>query len=279
MSAQTSLELRSVSEFTLSEIIALLNRGFANYLVKVTFSEAILLQMIRQDSVDLVSSRVVVRADKAVGVALIARRGWSSRLAAMAVVPEAQGRGIGQWLMGQLLTEAQKRGDRAMVLEVIEQNTAAVRLYQGSGFRLQRRLLSYTTAELPGEPAEGLTETDIREVARWVTAYGLPDLPWQMSGETLAQKGPPHKAYRLGSAWAAISNPQRPQIALFAVIVPPEARLRGEASRLLRALAAQYPGKSWGILGLCPEELAPFLEKLGFKQEPLTQFQMIKELK
>jgi len=273
-----SLELKPALNFTLTDIVALLNQGFAHYLVQVTFTEAILLQMIRQDSVDLASSRVVVGDGEAVGVALIARRGWSSRLAAMAVVPEAQGQGIGQWLLGQLLMEAQKRGERAMVLEVIEQNTAAVRLYQGSGFRVQRRLLSYTASGMQGEMAGEVEEIDLRDVARWVTAYGLPDLPWQISGETLAQKGPPHKACRLGPAYAAISNPERPQIALFAVIVSPEARRQGHASRLLRALAAQYPRKSWGILGLCPEELAPFLETLGFHQETLTQFQMIKEL-
>ncbi len=47
----------------------------------------------------------------------------------MAIAPGARGQGIGLWCMDRLVDEARARGERSMVLEVIEQNDPAVRLY------------------------------------------------------------------------------------------------------------------------------------------------------
>ena len=104
---------------------------------------ATLVQATRVDSVDLASSCIFVRDGTAIGGALIARRGWTSRLAGMAVVPEARRSGVGRAVMHHLLGEAKARKDRRMVLEVIEQNTAAVNLYRAVGFRQIRRLIGF----------------------------------------------------------------------------------------------------------------------------------------
>ena len=176
---------------------------------------------------------------EAVGVALVARRGWTCRLAALAIVPEARRRGVGRWTMDRLIEEAGLRGERQMVLEVIEQNEPAVGLYRGGGFRVLRRLVGYkaihsgSAGPVPAH-ATDVREVDVREAARLVTAYGLPDLPWQVSGESLALTGPPNRAYRLGEAYTVISNPAGPQIAIRSILVKPEARGQGLAARLLR---------------------------------------------
>jgi GNAT superfamily N-acetyltransferase len=113
-------------------------------------------------------------------------------------------------------------------------------------------------------------------VARLLTYYAAPDLPWQLSGETLAQGGWPSRGYRLGAAYGAISDPAQPQIALKALVVPPELRRQGLATNLLRALIAEYPGKSWVAPPLWPEEsVSGLFEKLGFSREALTQLQMV----
>jgi ribosomal protein S18 acetylase RimI-like enzyme len=94
--------------------------------------------------VDLELSRVILHAARPVGVALLARRGWTSRLAAMSILPDARGRGIGAVCVRQLLDEAKTRGDQSMTLEVIEQNEPAVRLYEKCGFAKMRRLLGFS---------------------------------------------------------------------------------------------------------------------------------------
>ena len=52
----------------------------------------------------------------------------------LAVAPAAQGRGIGARLLGELLTEAGRRGCTSVMLEVRADNAAAVALYERFGF-------------------------------------------------------------------------------------------------------------------------------------------------
>ena len=275
-----SFELGPVIDYGLSETTALLNRGFADYFVKIEFSVASLLHMVRYDGIDMTSSRVVLQDGEAVGVALIARRGWTSRLAGMAIVPEGRGKGVGKWLMEQLIAEAKERSERTMVLEVIEQNTAGVRLYQGSGFRVLRQLVGYAASEIEidGGIEKELNEIDTRQAASMVTMYGLPDLPWQISGESVAQTGPPSRAYQMGSAHIAISDPKRSHVAIRTIVVEPESRRQGQATRLLRAVMAKYPGKRWIVSALCPAEIGIVFEKVGFEKGDLSQLQMALEL-
>jgi len=273
-----SLELVRLSDYGFAEAAELLNLGFADYFVRIELDKAALLHMVWHDGIDASSSRVVLRDGGAVGIALIARRGWSSRLGGMAVVPEARGRGVGKWLMAQLIAEAKARGERTMVLEVIEQNLPAIRLYQGCGFRTQRRLVSYTLLQAEDAPEAELEEVDPRELGRLVTVYGLPDLPWQVSGESLAQIGPPSRAYKLGGAYVAISDPSRPRVAVRGLVVEPGARHQGQAARLLRAVMAKHPGREWMVPALCPEEIGGLFEKLGFEMGELAQLQMVLEM-
>jgi len=272
-----SLKLESMLDCDLAEAAGVLNRGFADYWVRIEFSVAGLLLMVAQDGISISDSRVAMRSNEKVAVALVARRGWSSRLAGMAVVPEARATGVGSWLTAQLLAESKERGERRMELEVIEDNAPGVRLYRKSGFRTLRRLLSFALSDVnEGSKAE-LEEVDIREVARIVTTYGLPDLPWQVSGESLAQLGPPGRAYKSGAAYAAVSDPAGPSVAIRSIVVEPQGRRQGHAARLLRALIAEHPGKEWSVPALCPEEMGGLFERVGFARGPLTQLHMVRE--
>ena len=85
-----------------------------------------------------------------------------------------------------------------MVLEVIENNLPAVRLYEACGFKTERRLVGYEAMFDPFGGEAKLEEVDIGQVSRLVGIFGLDDLPWQISAESLAQYSPPNRAYRLG---------------------------------------------------------------------------------
>jgi GNAT superfamily N-acetyltransferase len=271
------LNLEPILDYGLPGAVALLNRAFADYVVHIAFDQARLLQMMIHDGVDVEGSQVILHDEQAVGAALIARRGWTSRLAAMALVPEARGQGVGRWAMEQLIDQARARGDRQMVLEVIESNEPAVHLYRRSGFRLLRRLVGYGAVSPNGTDAEDVAvdEVDVREVARLVTAHGLPNLPWQVSGESLALMGPPNRAYRLDDAYAVLSSPAAPQIVVRSVLVVPEGRGQGAAVRLLRALMDKHPDTRWVVPVLCPEEMGGLFERIGFERSELSQLQMM----
>jgi GNAT superfamily N-acetyltransferase len=268
-------ECCSVLDLGLDETVELLNRGFSDYIVPVQFDLAGWLHMVVGDGIDLGSSWVLVRDGMPIGCALIAQRGWSSRLAAMAVVPEARGQGVGRALMDRVIEDARSRRQRRLVLEVIESNDVAVHLYKGCGFRVVRRLLSYSlNAGQAGEAAD-LEDVDPREVARMVTVHGLPDMPWQISGESLAHLGPPSRGVRLDQAYALISDPEREQIGIRALVVERGAPEREQAVKLLQGLIARYPGKAWRVPALLPEELGGHFEAVGFVRGELAQLQLL----
>src|SRR5688572_20524110 len=138
-----NLEFPSMADYGLERAAEVLTRGFEDYFVRIPFTLGTLLNAARTDSVDFTSSLIFMRDGAAVGGALIARRGWTTRLAGMAIIPEARRTGVGRAAVQQLLDEAKARGDRLMVLEVIEQNTAAVELYRACGFQAIRRLVGF----------------------------------------------------------------------------------------------------------------------------------------
>lgn len=255
-------------------------QGFSDYFVPLPASPAFLATLARTDSVDLGVSRVAVLDGAPVGAALIARRGRTSRLAGMAVVPAARRHGVGRALMAQLLDEARARGEHTMVLEVIEQNDPAVKLYEGCGFQKVRRLTGYAgkPSAAPDADIAGLREIDARELAQIVSAHGLPDLPWQLSAETIAHATPPAVAFRLGASAALISNPAADAIGLRAIVTERDARGRGSSLALLRALFAKFPGKEWRASAIYPEELGPTFAAAGLARTPLSQWQMTRPL-
>lgn len=269
-------ELHPLLDSGLQESIDLLNLGFTDYFVHIELTLPLFLNMARTESIDLGSSRVIYLDGNPAGVALIARRGWTSRLATMCLAPASRGQGAGRAAMEILLADAASRGDHSMVLEVIEHNAPAVRLYEACGFRTERRLVGFSgnfNLKGPNETVE-LQEVDIREVAGLVTMFGLDNLPWQISGESLAQASAPSQAYRLKDAYVVISNPEAEQVAIRSVIVLPEARRHGQATHLINALIANYPNRKWIVPAICPEELGGFFKQIGFQHDALSQFQM-----
>jgi ribosomal protein S18 acetylase RimI-like enzyme len=270
----SSFSFKPASEFTIPQLADLLTRGFEGYLVPIHIDETALLNMLRRDGVDLTESRVVIKDDEPIGIALIARRGWTSRLAAMGIVSHARSGGAGTWAMRNLIEQARSRNEKEMVLEVIEQNTAGVKLYQKIGFQTIRRLLGYKFENPRVESAGELTEIDIRELARLVAYHGLKDLPWQLSGATIMQHTPPSRAFRLNDAYCLISNPEAEKVAIWSVLVKARSRGAGLSPVLMRAVFSRFPNKTWHVPALYPEEICAVFDQVGMKREEISQLQM-----
>jgi GNAT superfamily N-acetyltransferase len=269
-----TLDIKPASDYPLSDLTQLLNLSFEKYLVPITFNLSQFLTMIRKDSVDLSASRVLLVDGQSAGIALIARRGWTSRLAAMGIVQGQRGKGDGSWFMDKLIQEARERNDHDMVLEVIEQNEYAVRLYQKCGFRSVRRLIGLIRKDAKENINNFMKEIDLREAGNLISQYGLSDLPWQLAGETIAHMNPPACAYRTGSALAVISNPTAEHVVIWSLLVEPEARGKGLGVGMLKSVIAKHVEKTWHVPAIFPEEFSGLFEQVGFEREPLTQWQM-----
>ncbi|HMV29262.1 MAG TPA: GNAT family N-acetyltransferase, partial [Anaerolineales bacterium] len=248
------------------------------YIVPINITDSILHTMMRRDGIDLTSSRVLIRDEEPIGVAFIARRGWTSRLAAFGITSNARNGGVGTWAMEQLLQEARERGEKEMLLEVIEQNTAGVKLYERVGFTKIRRLVGYKLENPQVESDVELEEIDIRELARLVAYHGLKDLPWQLSGATVMQHTPPSRAFHVNDAYCLITNPEATDIAISSVLVKTRSRGAGLSAVLLRALFAKFPNKVWHVSPIYPEEMGVIFEHVGMQRETLSQWQMSRVL-
>jgi len=177
-----------------------------------------------------------------------------------------------------LIQEARERKDHEMVLEVIEQNEYAVRLYQQCGFQIVRRLIGFQRERAIETATDSLEEIDLLTVGRLVSQYGLADLPWQLAGEAVAHLNPPARAYRRDQAYIVISNPEAEHIAISSLLVEPSARGKSMGAEMIKSVIAHYPGKTWHVPAILPEELGKVFEQTEFEREELSQWQMRLEL-
>lgn len=253
------ISFQSVVNHGLAAAADLLTRGFEDYFVRLQFTPARLLEMVRVDSVDLTASRVIRVGGEAIGIGLISRRGWTCRLAGMALLPPARRRGFGRRLVRQLMDEGRARGDREMVLEAIEQNDPAVRLYTACGFTKVRRLVGFLgQASGAPLPAPEIAAVDLRTAAWAVARSGPENLPWQLSAETLAQLTPPSFAFATPEAWLICTPAAETQMVIRGLVSVASDDKERAARELLAAVMAQHPGISWRMNPVWPEEQAGF---------------------
>ena len=282
--ASASISFRPLAEHTSAEAAAALTRSFEGYLVPIKMTAQAFERRFRGEDLDPFASRVYSAVDDSlVGVILVARRGWTSRIAAMGLAPEARGKGLGRRLLNDAVEEARARGDRAVLLEVIEQNTPAVRLYTSFGFKALRRLVGYrkerreeAAPPIDLDSRDVLSEIDALEFSRIAAREGEPGLPWMLSPETLSAAAHPARAFEMsGRAFALIHDPSAETLGLGALVVPRAERRQGLGSRLVRALEAAFPDRTWAVSAIVPEDLAPdFFPKLGWQQPSIQQFEM-----
>lgn len=270
----TTLDTTSAIHVPLDRLAEGFGACFSEYMVPIASDIHSFEQRVRHDHIHLTDSHVVLRDGRLVALALVARRGDLSRMAALGVVPPLRRSGLGRALTQRLLEEARSRGDRAMHLEVIEQNTPAVALYADMGFQVRRRLVGW--AGTPPEQPAPLEPIPLPTALAALLQHGEPGLPWQLAPETLAGHTAPTQAWRLGEAVAVVTSTSPQEVVLRALVVPEAQRRRGVGSRLLRALAAHLPGRRLRVLATLPEELGSgFLAANGLQRQALTQLEMV----
>ena len=273
---------RPVAECTAAQVADALTKSFEGYVMPVNVSAEGYERRFRPENVDPFASYVYFREIRPAAVVLVARRGWTSRIAAMAVAPETRGRGLGKHIMQNAIDEAVERDDRSVLLEVFEHNTPAVKLYEGLGFRPSRRLVGYHHD--PGgaapEAKDTMYELDPLAFARVVAREGEPGLPWMLAAETLSGAVSPARAFHLDHrAYALIGDPEANVIPLGALVVPRAYRRNGWGTRLMQALIARYPDQAWSIPQIVPGELAPtFFRRCGWTLMDTNQFEMVLDL-
>ena len=153
-------------QFSYAELAELFTRGYEGYFVPMHFDEPTLRYMVDAWDIDLSRSRVAPDA----GICNLAIRGDRGWIGGIAVVPDQRRNGVGRALMEAVL----ELGPPTVLLEVIEANEPAIKLYESLGFE-KTRVLEVWRVEAPHVPAESADQS----------ALGQTDLPWQREDASL----------------------------------------------------------------------------------------------
>lgn len=274
--SEPGLEIIPAHDVPMADQAKIFSRAFAGYVGgSFDMDAAGLARFVSLQGADLCYSRFARTSEGLAGLAYINRTANVSRIGAMAVVPEARRSGVARRLLNYLLEEAQARGDQAMMLEVIEQNPAAHRLFAQEGFRETGRLPGWRRkADTPAsESRRRLEEVSLIRATQIPSALEYPDLPWPISRHAIA-KSAAKCAFQSGDALIVVGDPEVSPIRVHALScsdVMDWAALRETFSALLQ----RYPDREFFTPPVFPEQFGQeVFQPLGFVQEPLSQFLM-----
>jgi GNAT superfamily N-acetyltransferase len=160
------MKLVPSDQFSYAELAELFTRGYEGYFVPMHFDERTLRYMVDAWDIDLSRSRVAPDA----GLCNLAIRGDRGWIGGIAVVPEQRRHGVGRALMEAVIELAPP----TVVLEVIEANEPAIKLYESLGFE-KTRVLEVWRVEAPLVPAAKAEQS----------LLGQSGLPWQREDASL----------------------------------------------------------------------------------------------
>jgi ribosomal protein S18 acetylase RimI-like enzyme len=180
-----TIELRPSSSLSLAELTGLFNAGYEGYVIPMRLhDETALKWMVDSFDIDLDASRVAAREGELVGFANLALRDGEAWVGGVGVVTAARRSGVGETLMRAVHEEARSRGAARVVLEVIEQNEAAYRLYGKLGYEFVRWLEVW---KLPAESGAGSAkDVPVEHAQARIDALRTARDPWQRSNATVA---------------------------------------------------------------------------------------------
>jgi GNAT superfamily N-acetyltransferase len=265
----------AAAELPYAELAPLFERTFADYIVPMRMTPVGMEARNRVEDVDLFASQIARQGAAPVALALVARRGRGSRIAAMGVVLEARGSGVARELLDKVIDDARARGDNALVLECIASNERALRLYRRAGFVVTRRLVGWRAGALT-PVAQPIVEVDPAELGRALARSEQGGLPWQLAPESLMALTAPARGWTIDGTAMAVGSILEHEVAIRAVFTQPERRREGHAARLVRGLAALYAPRPLVMVPIVPEGLGSELAaRLGVVPHELAQVEMV----
>lgn len=138
------LQLSTLENVNLPELVEVFNAAFADYFVKIRFTEQSLTEKITAENIFLEKSVGVFADGKLAGFILIGIDDFDGNKTAYnsgtGVRPEFRGNNLSAQMYDFILPQLESEGIYSHLLEVIVQNHPAIRVYEKAGFRKTRVL-------------------------------------------------------------------------------------------------------------------------------------------
>lgn len=259
---------------------------FSDYVVPMNLTEADLQEMLTRRGYCPELSVGVFEDERMVAFTLNGFGTWSSRPAAYdtgtGVIPSHRGLKLATEMMQFSDSALREAGAETYILEVIDTNERAMRLYEKSGFRVTRRLQCFTfdrTEIVSGCDAFEIHNEELFDVTP-LQRFGDASPSWQNSVESVA---------RSSDRRVCVTAREGDEIVGFAVVFPDRAELaqlavgaphrRKGAGCALIARARELAGRPLCVLNIdCGNRGAiDFLTAIGSKPT-VAQFEMARAL-
>ncbi|HEY0483862.1 MAG TPA: GNAT family N-acetyltransferase [Kofleriaceae bacterium] len=134
------MPFRRASAFSLAELTAHWNLGYASYFVPIEYTETMFAWHVQAGDLDLDSSVVLVEGGELVGFSYLGRREHRGWIGGVGVAPAHRGRGAGREIFAEQIAVVQRLRLAQVQLEVLRQNWAQ-KVYARAGFRTTRDLV------------------------------------------------------------------------------------------------------------------------------------------
>lgn len=142
MVSEKSIRIERLPPDRLDDLIDAQNDIFSDYIIQIRSSRHFFVEFLRSVGGDLANVLVAMEGDSIVGYinpVIDKDEGW---IGGLGVIPAYRSQGIAKRLMGAAEDLCRKQGVRTVLLEVIEGNTRAQKLYEGLGYTVVRKYLS-----------------------------------------------------------------------------------------------------------------------------------------
>lgn len=146
-------DLQPADRFSAAQLLTAMNDAFSDYPVPLQQDLPGFEAFLRQRGVDLTSAVVATQGDEIAALWLTAIRGQAAYLASSGTRPPFRKQGLARAMAARSFEVLKARGVCRFQLEVLQNNPAAIALYQGLGLQTQRDLNSYSLTA-PSSSAE-----------------------------------------------------------------------------------------------------------------------------
>lgn len=271
------IKIQTLAELSLEQLLAAFNEAFAEYFVPIQLSKKQLAFKLRVDQVDLAYSVGAFENGQLVGFILHGmpeKRGqYTAYNAGTGVIPAFRGQGITKQLYQYALPLLRKARIRYSLLEVIKENSIALKIYQNIGFQTLRLVNCYQQKKplIDGAP------TRVRQRDDLVNLVPIEDATptWQNRPQAIRQYRDDLVQFLIyeDGGWAGSLIVYKKTGRMLQLYVEPKHRRKGIGSLLLGRAAQFFPGLSIINVDAGRKDLTGFFEHLGFECT-LQQYEM-----
>ncbi len=143
-----ALRFASTSTLPFTKLTDLFNSVYEGYRHPISLTTDALARVVRVENTDLHISVVAYSTEKGfddepIGLGMIGVRRAVARVAAFGVAQPARGKGYAHQLMAEIVSRAKEAGAQRLMLEALDDNVAAIKVYERAGMRKERKLSIY----------------------------------------------------------------------------------------------------------------------------------------